>query len=56
MRVRVSHILRQPNDGADSTRALLERLPEGDDDEEEFYVRSEGQRILDDLLSDDGGD
>ena len=37
-------------------RALLERLPEGDEDEDDIYVRSEGQRILDDLAADDGGD
>lgn len=36
-------------------RAILERLPEGDEDDENLYARSEGQRILDDLAADDDG-
>ena len=36
--------------------AIIERLPEGDEDDFDDMSRSEGQRILDDLQDDDGGD
>lgn len=36
--------------------AIIERLPEGDEDDLEDSLKSEGQRILDDLGADDGGD
>ena len=36
-------------------RAILERLPQGDDDDLDIYTRSEGQRILDELAADDDG-
>ena len=36
-------------------RAIIGRLPEGDDDDMDIG-RSEGQRILDDLNADDDGD
>jgi hypothetical protein len=36
-------------------RAIIERLPEGDEEDVDFG-RSEGQRILDDLNADDDGD
>ena len=36
--------------------AIIERLPEGDEDEFDDVSKSEGQRILDDLGADDGGD
>jgi len=36
--------------------AIIERLPEGDEDDFEDISKSEGQRILDDLQDDDGGD
>lgn len=41
---------------ADRDRAIIERLPEGDEDDLDEYGISEGQRILDDLGADDGGD
>lgn len=41
---------------ADEDRAIIERLPEGDEDDLDDYGKSEGQRILDDLGADDGGD
>ena len=36
--------------------AIIERLPEGDEEDLEDMSKSEGQRILDDLQDDDGGD
>ena len=41
---------------ADENRAIIERLPEGDEDDLDVYDKSEGQRIQDDLEADDGGD
>lgn len=41
---------------ADRDRAIIERLPEGDEDDSDDHGKSEGQRILDDLGADDGGD
>lgn len=51
MRVRVSDMHGVSAD----ERATMERLPEGNDDDVEYYSRSEGQRILDDLAADDDG-
>ena len=55
MRVRVSLEDRELGP-ADRGRAIIERLPEGDEDDLDEYGISEGQRILDDLGADDGGD
>jgi hypothetical protein len=42
--------------GADVCRAIIERLPEGDEEDIEGFGKSEGQMILDSLNADDDGD
>jgi putative membrane protein len=36
--------------------SIIERLPEGDEEDLEDMSKSDGHRILDDLQDDDGGD
>lgn len=53
MRVRVSPDVQQSR--ADPKRGILERLPEGDDDEHDVFVRSKEQ-LAEDEAADDGGE
>jgi hypothetical protein len=58
MRVRPPfyHLASGALDFSDSIRAIIERLPEGDEDDHDIWQRSDTMMKNDDLAADDDGD